>query len=218
MSEPAITATTLESLRRIALRYAETPDDADDLVQDMLVAALVQRRVPSDDGFLAWARGVFRRRALFVARTEGRRRRREALYVADADTSSSAAIRKLPREFIDTLSPSLKTVALLANVGLGRAEIAGLLGIADTALRQRISNLRRAWREFGGTPEVGEIPRGYPSLRGHRRRSVKADLVRIPGARFAVADPDGHAIVFGVAHESAADGNMEMQRVVQRTD
>lgn len=217
MSEPAITATTLESLRRIALRYAETPDDADDLVQDMLVAALVQRRVPSDDGFLAWAHGVFRRRALFVARTEGRRRRREALYAADADPSGEA-IRKLPREFIDTLSPSLKTVALLANVGLGRAEIAGLLGIADTALRQRISNLRRAWREFGGTPEVGEIPRGYPSLRGHRRRSVKADLVRIPGARFAVADPDGHAIVFGVAHESAADGNMEMQRVVQRTD
>lgn len=214
MPDPAISASTIDALRRIALRYADTPDDADDLVQDALLAALEQGRVPSDDGFLAWARGVFRRRALFVARTEGRRRRREALYAADADPSS-AAIRKLPREFIDTLSPSLKTVALLANVGLGRAEIAGLLGIADTALRQRISSLRRAWREFGGTPEVGEIPRGYPSLRGPRRRSVKADLARIPGARFAVADPDGHAIVFGVAHESAADGNMEMQRVVQ---
>ena len=217
MSEPPISASTIDALRRIALRYAETPDDADDLVQDMLLAALVQRRVPSDDGFLAWAHGVFRRRALFVARTEGRRRRREALYAADADPSGEA-IRKLPREFIDTLSPSLKIVALLANLGLGRAEIASLLGIADTALRQRISSLRRAWREFGGTPELVEIPRGYPSLRGPRRRAVKADLARVPGARFAVADPDGHAIIFGVAHESAGDGNLKMQRVVQRTD
>lgn len=217
MSEPPISASTIDALRRIALRYAETPDDADDLVQDMLVAAVEQGRVPSDDGFLAWARGVFRRRALFVARTEGRRRRREALYAADADPSGEA-IRKLPREFIDTLSPSLKIVALLANLGLGRAEIASLLGIADTALRQRISSLRRAWREFGGTPELVETPRGYPPLRGNRRRSVKADLARVPGARFAVADPDGHAIIFGVAHETAADGNQEMRRVVQRTD
>lgn len=183
----------------------------------MLLAALEQRRAWSDDGFLAWARGVFRRRASFVARTEGRRRRREALYATDADPSS-AVIRKLPREFIDTLSPSLKTVALLANAGLGRAEIASLLGIADTALRQRISGLRRAWREFGVTPETVEIPRGYPSLREPRRRSLKANLVSLPGARFGFVDPDGHALVIATAHESAPHGNQETERVVQGTD
>jgi RNA polymerase sigma-70 factor (ECF subfamily) len=217
MPETGISASSIDVLRRMALRHADTPDEADDLVQDMLLAALEQQRVWDGAEFRAWARGVFRHRALFIARTEGRRRRREASYAADADPSR-ASIRKLPRQFIDTLPPSLQTVALLANVGLGRAEIASLLGITDTALRQRISGLRRAWRNSGGTPEVVEIPRGYPPLCGLRRRSLKAGLVRLPGARFAIADPDGHSVVFGAAHNSPAGGNQEMKRVTQGTN
>jgi len=206
MHETGISASSIDALRRMALRYAAAPDQADDLVQDLLLTALEQQRVWNETGFHAWARGVFRRRALFIARTEGRRRRREASYAADADPSQPA-IAKLPHEFIDTLPPSLKTVALLANVGLGRTEIGSLLGIADTALRQRISALRRAWRNHGGTPEVTELPRGYPYLSGPRRRSLRDDLVRQPGARFAVTDPDGHSLVFGPAHNSPAGGN-----------
>ena len=210
-----ISASSIDALHRIAARYADSPDEADDLVQDMLLAALEQPRVWDDDDFQAWASGVFRRRASFVARTEWRRRRREDSYAVEAGPSSHSS-RKLPRQFIDTLAPSLQTVALLANVGLGRAEIAGLLGVADTALRQRVSGLRRAWRKFGGTAEVEEIPRGYPPLCGLRRRSLKASLVRLQGARFAVADPDGHAILFVPAHNSPSGGNQEMKRVARK--
>lgn len=219
MPEAGITAPSIDALRRMALRYADSPDEADDLVQDMLLAALEQQRDRDGAGFLAWARGVFRRRALFLARTEGRRRRREASYAAEVDAATSRETsRKLPRRFIDTLPPALRTVALLASIGLGRAEIARLLGITDTALRQRISKLRRAWRESGGTPEISEIPRGYPPLCGPRRRSLKAGLARLPGARFAVLDPDGHSVYFGAAHNSPVRGNQETERATQGTD
>ena len=211
-----ISASSIEALHRIALRYADSPDEADDLVQDMLLAALEQPRVWDGGDFQAWVGGVFRRRALFVARTEWRRRRREDSYAVDAGSSPDSS-RRLPRDFIETLPPSLQTVALLANIGLGRTEIGGLLGIADTALRQRVSALRRAWRSFGGDPEVEEIPRGYPPLCGLRRRSLRASLAQLPGARFAVADPDGHEILFATAHNSPARGNQERKRVAQKT-
>lgn len=217
MPEPGISASSIDALRRMALRYVDTPDEADDLVQDMFLAALEQQRVWGGAGFQAWASGVFRRRALFIARTEGRRRRREASYVADAAPSRDSS-RTLPRRFIDTLPPSLQTVALLASVGLGRAEIASLLGITDTALRKRISGLRRAWRNSGGAPELVELPRGYPQPCGLRRRSLKGGLVRLPGARFAFADPDGHSVFFGAAHNSRACGNQGMKRATLGQD
>lgn len=210
MPKTELTVSSIDALHRMARRYADSPDEADDLVQDMLLAALDQRRDWDDARFQAWARGVFRRRAVFIARTEGRRRRREASYAAEA-APTRVPSRTLPRGFIDTLPPSQRTVALLANAGLGRAEIAALLGIADTALRKRISGLRRAWRAFGGAPEIDELPRGYPSLDGPGRRFLKTSLVRVPGARFAVADPDGHAVLFA-AHISAARGNKTMRR------
>jgi len=206
MSESGISALSIDALRRMARRHADTPDEADDLVQDMLLAALEQRRAWDDAGLQAWAHGVFRRRAAFIARTESRRRRREATYATEGAPPADS-IRVLPREFVDALPPSLRTIALLANIGLGRPEIASLLGIADTALRQRISGLRRAWRSAGGAPDVTELPRGYLPPCGRRRRSLKAGLARIPGGRFAVADPDGHPVVFGTAHIPPARGN-----------
>lgn len=215
--ETGISASSIIALRRMALRYADSPDEADDLVQDMLLAAIEQQRVRDGAGFQAWASGVFRRRAMFIARTEGRRRRREGSYAADAAPSRDSS-RILPRRFIDTLPPSLQTVALLASVGLGRAEIASLLGITDTALRQRISGVRRAWRNSGESPEIAELPRGYPLRSALRRRSLKDGLVRLPSARFAIADPDGHSLYFGAAHISTVCGNHESKRATPGTD
>lgn len=206
MNRPAVTASTLEALRRMAVRYAGSPDDADDLVQDVLLAALEQGRAWDDAGSLAWARGVLRRRAAFIARTEGRRRRREASYATEAVVATSPeTTRKLPHDFIDTLPPALRTVALLANIGLGRAEITRLLGITDAAMRQRITKLRRAWRSFGGAPEVSELPRGFPA--SAPRRSLAAGLAKLPYGRFAFQDPDGHPVYVAAGHKSAARGN-----------
>ena len=194
-------------LHAMAARRAATPDEADDLVQDVLLAALEQRRACDDPRFPAWASGVLRRRALFLARTAGRRRRREADYAAESAPSPSRE-RKLPRQFVESLPPSLQTVALLANAGLGRAEISSLLRISDTALRQRISGLRRAWKRAGATPELPEIVPRLAPPGGARRRALKTSLGKLPGGRLAVVDPDGHPIFFsGTAHNPPARGN-----------
>lgn len=189
-----------------AARRALTPDEADDLVQDVLLAALEQGRALDDPRFPAWASGVLRRRALFLARTAGRRRRREAAYAAEPAPPPPRQ-RKLPRGFVESLPPSLQTIALLVNVGLGRAEIASLLRIPDTALRQRISGLRRAWKHAGVTPELAEIAIPRASS-GTRRLALKTGLGKLPGGRLAVADPDGHPLYLtGSAHNRTSRGN-----------
>lgn len=206
MPEGAISASCLQVLQKMALRRALTPDEADDLVQDVLLAALEEGREFNGAPFLAWASGVLRRRAMFLARTAGRRRRREAAYAA-AITAARGRLRRLPRPFIDSLPPSLQTVALLANAGLGRREIAGLLRISDTALRQRISALRRAWKRSGAAADLLEILPEPSQPSGVRRPSLKAMLVKLPEGRFAVADPDGHPLYLSSAHNSPGRGN-----------
>lgn len=206
MPERAISASCLRVLQKMALRRALTPDEADDLVQDVLLAALEQKREFNGAPFLAWASGVLRRRAMFIARTAGRRRRREAAYAAET-TPERGPMSRLPGPFIDSLPPSLQTIALLANAGLGRHEIARLLRISDTALRQRISALRRVWKRSRATPELLEIlPEDTPSF-GVRRSSLKATLVKLPEGLFAVTDPDGHSVYLSSAHSSPGRGN-----------
>jgi DNA-directed RNA polymerase specialized sigma24 family protein len=199
-------AACLRSLHAMAARRAFTPDEADDLVQDVLLAALEQGRTLDDPRFPAWASGVLRRRALFLARTAGRRRRREADYAADS-APLPAPDRTLPLPFVESLPPSLQVVALLANAGLGRAEIGSLLRISDTALRQRISGLRRAWKRAEMVPELA--PRVIqPMSSGPRRRALKTSLEKLPGAHLAVADPDGHPIFLTApAHNRRGRGN-----------
>jgi DNA-directed RNA polymerase specialized sigma24 family protein len=190
----------------MAMRHASTPDEADDLVQDVLLAAIEQGREVDGTRFLAWASGVLRRRALFLARTAGRRKRREAAYAAEARPARTP-VKRLPRPFIDSLPASLQTVAFLANSGLGRHEIARLLRIPDTALRQRISALRRAWKRSGHVAELVEILPQSSSSSAVRRSPLKKTLVKLPKGRFAVADPDGHPVYLSSAHNSPGRGN-----------
>jgi hypothetical protein len=158
--------------------------------------------------FLAWASGVLRHRALFLARTAGRRRHRETDYHAAEYARSAAGERKLPRQFVESLPPSLQIIARLANAGLGRAEIGSLLDISDTALRQRISGLRQAWKQAGVAPELREIGPQNALPGGLLRRALKTSLRKLPGGRLAIADPDGHPIFFsGTAHKPPAVGN-----------
>jgi hypothetical protein len=118
------------------------------------------------------------------ARTAGRRRRRDASFAEEAAVEAAeplASEPRLPRRFIDSLPTSVRTIALLINAGLGRAEIASVLGISDLALRQRISCLRKAWRASGGDPDYAEPLQRLPC--GLLRRSLKTTLVRLPAAR-----------------------------------
>lgn len=196
-------------LRRMATRVAYSVDEADDLVQDTLVAALEAGRDCDGAQFFAWASAVLNRRALFVARTTARRRRRDAHFAKEATEAlaASAPERRLPRRFVDSLPPSARSIAFLVNAGLGRSEISSVLGISDLALRQRISYLRKTWRLSGAQDDFYEPPLRARLPCGILRRSLKATLVRLPSARAAIVDPDGHAIFLSVAHNSAARGN-----------
>lgn len=205
MRRLGISAIGLRQLRRMASRRARTADEADDLVQDTLLAALEGGRNIDGGQFFAWASGVLERRALFVARTAGRRRRRDTLFASGAAAETALPERRIPRRFIDSLPPSVRSVALLVNAGLGRAEISGVLGISNVALRQRISLLRRLWRLSGSQPDHSEPSQPPPC--GLLRRSLKATLVRLPRGRSGIVDPDGHQIFLSVAHSSPTRGN-----------
>lgn len=210
MRKGEISVQSLRQLRRMASRRARTSDEADDLVQDTVVAALEAGRECDGPQFFPWASAVLKRRAMFLARTAGRRRRRESNFARESAVDAalpSASAPRFPRQFIDSLPPATRTIALLVNAGLGRAEISIALGISDLALRQRISSLRKAWRQSDVDRDFAE-----PALRarppcGLLRRSLKATLVKLPSARIAVADPDGHNIFLKVAHTSPARGN-----------
>jgi RNA polymerase sigma-70 factor (ECF subfamily) len=190
---------------RMARRFVPTDDAARDLTQDALMIAL-------DRGFgdwsaperRSWLHGVLRRRAAFVARTEGRRRRREQ-GLDDAADLRPAAWAWSP-SFLATLPPSLRAVATLASADLCTAEICWLLQLTPTAVRTRLSALRRAVRAEEELPTLAAAE--PPLALGMRRAPLLASLKRLPGQALATHDPDGHTIIFRVvAHKTAPHGN-----------
>lgn len=162
-------------------------------MQDVLIAAIERGRDCAAPDFLPWALGAIRNRAAFAARTAARRKRREAEAAMSGDVAP--VLPGLPASFTASLPPAQRIVALLANLGMGRIEIAYLLGLSDVALRQRLSGLRKAFAQFGG--DVGMLdPRPQGDGDGIARRALKRDL-RVGTARsFAIRDPDGVPIFF----------------------
>src|SRR5690606_22127119 len=191
----------IDDMYRIAAQYSRRPEEVDDLVQDLLLEAVKTEKDFSDTRFMAWGRGFLRNRAAFIARTEGRRRKREERFHAD-DHPSSYADKRLPEPFIARLRPSLRIVARLVNCGLNRKEIRYLLAIADTALRQRLTALRQEWKVYldalGKPPEHPDDPIHTLSS-GLLRRSLiqafksPADYTEHHAGRMIGShDPDGH--------------------------
>src|SRR5690606_14285782 len=145
--------------------------------------------------------------AAFLARGQARRRKREQLVEGDGQGKGArrGAWRWEP-SFLASLPKSWRRVAVLATADLGSAEIRWVLGLTDTAFRQRLSALRRAIRE---APELPTLPAPEPSFAlGGRRSHLLAALKARPGALLATHDPDGHGILLcSVPHESAGCGN-----------
>jgi len=188
----------------MARRFVLTDDAAHDLAQDALMIALHRGFDDwSAPARRSWLHGVLRRRAAFLARTEGRRRRREQ--ATDANDSRPAAWGWSP-SFLASLPPSLRTVATLASADLCAAEICWLLQLEPGALRTRLSALRRAVRAEAEVPTL-PAPERQMAL-GQRRAPVLAGLKRLPGQALATHDPDGHSIIFRVvAHKTMLGGN-----------
>lgn len=192
----------LEEYRRLrnrARRHTRRGQDADDLVQDVLVAALEAGRFDAP-----WLEGVMRNQAALSARSAGRRRRREAATGISDQTSFTEPATNAPidaQALLDRLPPAARRVAVLALHGLGPEEIRWILGLTLAALRQRLTRIRR---------QLGELP---PALRaealalayvrdparsvdlqfGLIRRALKAALLGRAG--LGTHDADGHLIV-----------------------
>ena len=182
-----------------ARRLTRRPEEADDLLQSALLAALESGRTDlSSPETRRWLSGVLRNRAAFDARTAGRRRSRDSTwsesFLLHAEHGGGGAPRSGETEratAVAGLAPSLRHPALLALSGHTRQEIGWLLNLSDTALRQRISQLRRALATVPA-PDTTD-PTGQLAF-GRIRRALLGPARR-EHAVLASHDPDGHLFV-----------------------
>jgi DNA-directed RNA polymerase specialized sigma24 family protein len=200
-----LSAAALRGLRAVAARHARVEHEIDDVVQDILLAAIAEGRSLADPTFMAWASGAVRLHSRFLARTAGRRQRRERAFAAPRPIRQEP-LRRLPRTFVDSLPPGRRLLALLINLGMGRQEIAYLLGITDVAMRQRLAGLRKAMADADIRPTFA-MERQADSPDGLLRRALKSSLPPRPVRQFAVRDPDGLTILISGDHVSAPRGN-----------
>ena len=182
-----------KDLHALARRAARRPGDADDLVQQAILAALEAGRTDlAAPETRRWLAGVIRNRAAFDARTAARRGKRERAW-----TDANPAGASQPREArsadpaLSLLSPALRLTALLALSGHTRQEISWLLNLSDDALRQRISQLRKALAGAG----VDQAANPAGALAFGRIRQALLGPSRRSQAFLASHDPDGHLFV-----------------------
>ncbi len=168
--------------------------DAEDVVQDaMLVAIEAGRHDLGEAANIAWLRGVVRNRARMTARTMRRQRSRETQWQSGHDTERAGASPDMP-EILSGLPPALRTFAALVLTGHNRREIAYLLDLPDTALRQRVSALRRHLRQGGFAAPAELSGLNLDLAYGRIRQALLPALLRHDGL-FAGHDPDGHLFI-----------------------
>lgn len=174
----------------VARRQGTDASAVEDVVQEALVIAIeAGRQDLADPENGRWLTGVVRNRARMASRSARRRRFRDHDWQAsrDADPHEAGSLS----ETLAGLPPALKTFAALVLTGHNRREIAYLLDLPDTALRQRVSALKRHLRARGLV-----APDGLPGLNldlayGRIRDALLPALARHGGV-FASHDPDGH--------------------------
>jgi DNA-directed RNA polymerase specialized sigma24 family protein len=201
-------------LMRIAARFSRNPNEAEDLLQDALLEAAHAGRLDLDtDAHLPWLIGVLRNLGTMTARGAARRRIRESVWVAERPQDESLPWWKaddrehmgLPKD----LAPSLARVAQLALSGHDRHEIAWLLGLSDTAMRQRICALRKQLKLDAKAMESTSVSASNSEISTEmqvpiplQRQNLLFGLLRralLPVVRhqegMGTSDPDGHLLV-----------------------
>lgn len=180
-------------LLALARRHAGAAE-AEDVVQDALIIAIeAGRHELADSANAAWLRGVVRNRARMAARAGRRRQRRETAWQSGQKAPDAAASLSMP-EILAGLSPALRTLAILVLTGHNRREIAYLLDLPDTALRQRVGALRRHLRDKGFAAP-GELSGLNLDLAYGRIRDALLPALHRHGGVFASHDPDGHLFI-----------------------
>ncbi len=189
-------------LLRQAQRASRRPDEAEDLLQAVLLSAIEAGRSDlSCPDNRRWLQGAIRKRAAFEARSAIRRRQRETRW--QAEPAASASREDMPKAFVATLPAALRTTALLALTGHTRQEIIWLLQLSDSALRQRIAEIRRRWRDAGGN-RLEEIPGLDGTLHFGCIRRALLGPARRDGVLLASHDPDGHLFLVSIPSQIRA--------------
>lgn len=182
-------------LQRMARRASRDQSGADDLVQQAWLAAL-ERGSELSHGALgrAWFAGTIRKLGALEARTAARRRQREAAWASTRARSPEPSSPPLSPGFIASLPRAVRSVAQLVAADLSALEIRWILGLADSAWRQRLVQLRRRWLAW---PEPGGLD-AAPRCQALAER--RPSLVALARARkhsaFLATDPDGHVLIF----------------------
>nr|WP_318153298.1 transcriptional regulator [Devosia sp. CJK-A8-3] len=161
-------------------------------MQDALLAALAAGRNDwSNAETQRWLGGTVRNRARMMTRQALRGRRRDtAWHEAMVPSASDAAV---PLQLAG-LPPALALVAALVLSGHNRREIAYLLGLTDTALRQRILALKRQLQARGLVAPHEMTGLSHDLAYGRIRQALGAGLSR-HGGQFGSHDPDGHIFI-----------------------
>ncbi|WMT86925.1 transcriptional regulator [Pelagibacterium sp. 26DY04] len=180
----------------LARRHARRSDEAEDIVQEVLIAAVQAGR----DDFTKfadrrWMAGAIRKRAAFDARSAARRREREARWQLERSGGQSQAEGEALGAILADLPKSLRVVAALALSGHSRAEIAYLLDLSDAALRQRVRALKLALGKKGVAMPAEMVGLNLDLAYGAIRQALAPALKR-HGVAFATHDPDGHIFLF----------------------
>ena len=177
-------------LLRYAFKVAFNSDEAEDLLQTVLLSAIEKGRADMTCSInRRWLIGALRNQSAFYARSAVRRRNRESsiTYINQLPSESSVSTT----QFVNTLPPGLKTTTLLALTGHTKAEISWLLRVSDSALRQRIVQIKRRWRQFDG----GSVLELKGLKEGLAYGRIRKALLQVPcrdQKTLASHDPDGH--------------------------
>ncbi|WP_369058755.1 sigma factor [Caulobacter sp. 73W] len=186
---------TYAQLLAVARRESRDAGAAEDLVQEAMVAGIRAGRTDFDTLETArWLAGVIRNQARMAARGAVRRRRRETAWRSEAVAETTPSEAPNLAGLVDALPGSLKIVAALALSGHNRREIAYLLDLSDTALRQRLAALKRRL-VVGGVAAPEDLPGLNLDLAYGRLRDALLPRLLRHGGVFASHDPDGHLFV-----------------------
>lgn len=184
-------------LQAVARRESRDAGIADDLVQEAMVAAIRAGRTDFDAPETSrWLVGVIRNQARMAARGAMRRRRRDGEWRSNAAQAAEPDETQNLARLLDSLPASLRIVAALALSGHDRREIAYLLQVSDTALRQRLMALKRRFLAEG-VAAPADLPGLNLDLAYGRLRDALLPKLRRHGGVFATHDPDGHLLVIG---------------------
>ena len=188
----------LDTYRQLAVQaraFSHVPQEAEDLLQDTLVAGLQAGR---DDH--AWLVGTMRQLAAMTARTAVRRRRREQDAVITDVTAIDTTGAMKPAavdELLRALPPAGRRLVTLALHGLDAEEIRWILAITPTAFRQRLTSIRKVLQRLPNVAVDVETAMGAPRTGDHSfglmRRALKAALHGRDG--LGSHDHDGHLLL-----------------------